>query len=107
MTSTPYSCLLHRETFYSDQKPEKMLTCVTLIQCATVTRTSQRGQLGYKFHGQNSARADRPTITSCVMVGTMIFGIAPAQPTFMFVGDRILTQPASWMLYTAKAWSLH
>jgi hypothetical protein len=66
-----------------------------------------KGTIGLRIHGQNSARANRPTITSCVMVGTMIFCIAPAQPTFMLVGDRILTQPASWMLYTAKAWSLH
>jgi hypothetical protein len=44
-----------------------------LIQCVTVTRASQRGQLGYEPTGGTAARANKPTITSaCVMVGTLI-----------------------------------
>jgi hypothetical protein len=65
-----------------------------------------KGTIGLRIHGQNSARANKPTITSCVMVGTMIC-LSRLHSLYMLVGDRILTQPASWMLYTAKAWSLH
>src|SRR5215469_17162848 len=51
MTSTPYSCLLHRETFFSDQKPEMMLPCVFCLMCDS-HKGQPKGTIGLRIHGR-------------------------------------------------------